>query len=187
MPEDRRFMPEDMPEDRRFTLARLERSRPRGSVFLFRAPAARCPNAEDRRFMPKDVPEDMPEDRRFTLGSNDPGPRTGVSRSARTIQAALARGWPEDRRFTLGSNDPGRADLSFFRAPAARCPNAGDRRFMPEDVPEDARGQAFHARLKRSRPRADLSFARSPLAGRPRLLGTAAHSGLYRDRTAEGE
>jgi hypothetical protein len=68
----------------------------------------------------------------------------------------------EDRRFMLGSNDP---------SPECRGQNAEYRRFtLGSNDPGPA----------------DLSFARSPLAGRPRLLGAAAHSGLYRDRTAGG-
>jgi hypothetical protein len=44
----------------------------------------------------------VPEDRRFTLGPNDPGP--------------MPEDMPEDRRFTLGPNDPGPVLICLSRA-----------------------------------------------------------------------
>jgi hypothetical protein len=116
-------------------------------------------NAEDRRFLPENAecPRTVPKDRRFMPKC----PRTGVS-CPRTIVSRSAQ--------TIQAP---LICLSFL---------SRARRWLPE-----RRGQALHARLERSRPRADLSFARPPLVGRPRLLGAAAQSGLYRDRTAGGE
>jgi hypothetical protein len=113
----------------------------------------------------------------------EPCPRTGVSCPARTIQAPLiclsrGRRWRGGPATFVGCGARGQA----FHARLERSRPRADLSFARPS----ARGQAFHARLERSRPRADLSFARSPLAGRPRLLGAAAHSGLYRDRTAGG-
>jgi hypothetical protein len=108
-------------------------------------------------------------------------PRSDVSCLAQTIPAPERRGqaFQNERRGQAFQNAEDRND------PGPRTPRTGVS-CPSAKVPEDARGQAFHARLERSRPRADLSFARPPLAGRPRLLGAAAHSGQCGDRTAGG-
>ena len=137
------------------------------------------------------VPEDargLPEDRRFTVGLNDPGPALiclSRDRRWRAGHVCCARGHARGQAFRCPRT--ARARGCPRTGPTSARGHAGGQAFHGRLVPEDsARGQAFHGRLERSRPRADLSFTRSPLAGRPRLLGAAAHSGMYRDRTAGG-
>jgi hypothetical protein len=119
MPEDRRFMPRGKDVSCRFTLGSNDPGP--ADLSFFRAPAAGCPNAEDRRFMPEDVPEcpRMAEDRRFM---------------------------PEDRRFMLGSNDPGPALICLSRARRWR---AGHVCWVRRPTQDRCRGQAFHAWVRR--------------------------------------
>jgi hypothetical protein len=110
-------------------------------------------------------------------------PRTGVS-----CQLAGARGQAFHANWLVQPAVGGRRAQYYDPREWSACPRTGvsccarvpeDRRFMlcpRTGVSRSA--QTIQAPL--------ICLSRSPLAGRPRLLGAAAHSGLYRDRTAGG-